>query len=566
MNRLGLDRLRWVGEYLRPYRTTLIITTLLSFLSTILGMVQPYFSKVMIDTVFLGKNHRALFPLLATLIVLFIVSFFMRTGNRYLFTRYSARFLFDLRAGLFSHLHRVPFTFFTGIKIGDLYSRIASDMADIQGLVTETIPMFLFNLLTFLVTSAILFWLNWKMALMTLGFLPVAILIVRRLQPKILALNGEVARGNADIAHFLFEMLGNTRLIRLFNARKRERERLNEKQEGLVSLLLRHQVLGAAAGSVPALFIIINTLIVFGYGGTLVLDGNLTIGSLVAFSIYQGRVLGPIQGIMNGYLSLQKARVALDRVSEIRDLEAEEPDDAGEIIEALEFRGDIAFDNVSFSYGETRIMNNLSFSLPAGRVTALVGPSGSGKSTICHLLLKLIRPDSGRITLDGVDLAGLRTDWLRKNIGLVSQDIFLLHTSIEENIRFAAPHADFKAVKRAAKAACIDDFIQSLPLGYDTVVGDNGVRLSGGQKQRISIARAMLSDPKILILDEATAFLDTEVEERLKDAVTQLTAGRTILLVSHRPSSIQHADKLIACAGNGLTYEGSVEGYMNAAA
>jgi ATP-binding cassette, subfamily B, bacterial len=545
-------QLKFVLPYLRPHRRVLVASLVLSLFSTTLGMVQPYFAKIIIDRVFLERMAGVLAPLLGLMIALLIISFLIRVGNNYIYTRYSARFLFKLREDLFDHLHRIPLRFFTRRKIGDIYSRVATDMAEVQGVVTDTLPQYLFNCITCLITVIILFWLHWKMALMSLVVLPLGLLMIYKIRPKILTLSKDVTETNADIAHFLFESLSNTSLIRAYGAERSENTKLHEKQNKVLRFLLRYQILGAFSGAVPIVFIIINTLIVFGYGGMLVLEGTLTVGSLVAFSIYQGRLLGPLQGMMDGYFAIQKTKIALTRVREILDIPKTLITSGSRTIEPGNFKGDIAFEEVTFAYDTgTPVFENLSFNIPAGSVTALVGPSGVGKTTICHLIQRLFDPDSGRITLDGIDFRDLDIGWFRKHMALVSQDTFLFHTSILENIRFSCPDADQGRVLAAARAACIDEFIQTLPQGYQTEIGDRGLRLSGGQKQRISVARAILLDPKILILDEATAFLDSNVEDHLKETLRNLMRNRVVLVVSHRASTIRGADQIITMETGG---------------
>jgi ABC-type multidrug transport system fused ATPase/permease subunit len=542
------SQLRYLGPYLTPYRKVIALSLFLSVLSTTLGMIQPYFSKILIDRVLMGGHGRLLFILLGVMIGLLIIGFAVRVGNSYLYTRYSARLLFAMRENMFQHLHHIPLKFFTRRKIGDLYSRIGSDMADLQAFLTDLVPHFLFNFLTCLITAAILLALNWRMALMSFAILPAGLFVIRRIRPRILHLSKSVAETNADVAQLLFESLGNTHLVRAFGARKAENRRLSEKHDGLLAFLLGYQVMGAVSGAVPTLFIIFNTLVVFGYGGLLVLDGKMTVGGLVAFSIYQGRVFSPLQGLLDGFLSMQKSRVAFARIREILDIPAEPAHDEAVFPTADEaLSGGIRFSSVSFAYepGEP-VLEAATFTIPEGRITALVGPSGAGKTTICHLCMRILTPDAGQILLGGRDLQQIAARQLRSTVCMVSQDIFLFHTSILENIRFGNPDADAAAVARAASAACIDDFIRSLPAGYDTPVGDRGAVLSGGQKQRICIARAILMDPKILILDEATAFLDAAVEDRLKETVRRLMKGRTIIIVSHRERSLVDADHIIA--------------------
>ncbi len=546
------NQLKFVLPYLRPHRKVLGVSLLLSLVSTALGMVQPYFAKIVIDRVLLGGVSGLLAPLLGLMIVLLIVGFGIRFANNYIYTRYSARFLFALREDLFGHLHRIPLRFFNRQKIGDIYSRIATDMADVQGVVTDTLPQYLFNCLTFLITMGVLLWLNWRMALLSLIILPVCLVLLVVIRPRILALSKSLTEANADIAHFLYESLSSSSLIRAYGAESAESEKLHHRQHRLLRFLLRYQILGASSGSISVLFVTINTLIVFGYGGLLALDGAITVGSLVAFSIYQGRLLGPMQGIMDGYLAIQKTKIALSRVREILDIPVSIVQSGDRTIRQRQFRGEIVFDEVAFAYEpDVPVLGNLSLTIPSGCVTALVGPSGVGKTTICHLILKLIDPDSGKITLDGIDLKQLDMAWYRQQIALVSQDTCMFHASISENIRFAKPGASQADVVAAARAACIDDFIRGLPRGYDTNVGDRGLGLSGGQKQRISIARAILLDPRILILDEATAFLDPTVEERFKRTIRRLMQDRVVLVVSHRRSTIQGADQIISLEHGG---------------
>jgi ATP-binding cassette subfamily B protein len=557
-------QLAYLGKYLKPRKKILILSLVLSGLSTVFGMTQPYFAKVLIDKVFLAADHRLLWPVLSLLLALILFAFAIRVINSFLYMRYSAQILFHMREDLFEHVQKIPLNFFSKQKIGDLYSRIASDMADIQSLATDVLPMVAFNLLTCLIAAGVLMALNWKMALLSFAFLPAALIIIYRLRPKLLDLGHQVARSNAEISHFIFESLSNTHMIRAFGAEKIERSRLNEKQSHILGFLMRYQVLGAVSGSIPTVFVILNAVVVFGYGGSLVLAHTLTIGSLVAFSIYQGRVFGPLKALMDGFLSLQKSLVSLARVREILDILPVQTTCGGIIPEKeAAVTGDIEFRDVCFAYDRKPVVNHMSFQIPGRRITAIIGPSGAGKTTLCHLMLRLFDPDSGVITIGGIDLKTINPEWFRKQAAIVSQDIFLFHTTILENIRFPKPCAGMDEVRSAAESACIDGFIQTLPNGYDTVIGDRGVLLSGGQKQRLSIARAVLMKPKILILDEATAFVDVSTEDRLKDTLGHLMEDKTIVIVSHRYSAIAHADRIIALDSRGLAYEGPAEGFAH---
>jgi len=554
--------IRYLSQYARPHRNVLLVSVGLSVFSTGLGLIQPVFAKVLIDKVFIGGRHELLYTVLGAVVTLLLISFLVRVSNSYIYTRYSAQVLFQMRQDLFDHLQRAPLTLFTKKKIGDIYSRIAADMADIQALVTDTIPGYLFNSLTCVITAGFLFWLNWRMALISVCFLPIALYVISLLRPRLLELGRDVAENNADIAHFLFESLSGIGLIRAFGAERLEGEKLREKHEGMLRFLLRYQVLGALSGSVPTLYTVVNTIVVFGYGGYLVINESLSIGGLVAFTAYQARLFGPLRGLMEGFLGMQKSRVALSRVKEILDVEPAFREEGDVVIESRAFLGRITLEGVSFDYEKDEpVLRDLSIRIPEGKVTAIVGPSGVGKTTICHLIMRLFDPQGGRIVIDGKDLKELKVGWWRNQVALVSQDTFLFHSTIAENIRFSKPEATDRQIIEAARAACIHEFIESLPEGYQTVVGDRGVRLSGGQKQRLSIARAVLIEPKILILDEAMAFLDTSAETRLKETIRSLMKGKTTLVVSHRASTIEGADRLIALGTDGLLYEGDPSGY-----
>ena len=553
------NQLKFISEFIRPYKWYLVVSLFLSIVSTCLGMVYPYFTKIIIDDVLLGKHSDWLLTVLVIIIAFVIFSFLLRVANNYIYTLYSAKLLFDMRESLFSHLHKVPLITFSQRKIGDIHARLSSDMGNIQGFITNTLPECLFNFLTCIFTASILLYLNWKMALMCYAIVPGGFLILYKLRAKLIEVSRDLIERNAEISHFLFESLSGVSTIRAFNAEATEESHLKTHHSKLLKTILREQILGACTGSVPTLFRIINTIVIFGYGGYFAIQGEITIGTLVAFSSYTGRVFGPIRGLMDAYLAVQQSKVSLQRIKSIYDIKPAFHLSEGSITKSKdELYGSFKMTNVCYGYDtNTNIIDNISLNILPGKINAIVGQTGAGKTTLCHLMMRLFDPDSGIVTLDDIDLKEYKIDWLRQNITIVTQESFLFNTSIRNNINISKPEATEKEIIESAKTAYIHEFIKDLPDGYDTVVGDKGVRLSGGQKQRISIARAILLNPQILIMDEATSSLDVTTEQHLKEMLNQLMKHKTIILVSHRFSTIKKSDHVIMLKEGKKVEEGS---------
>jgi ATP-binding cassette subfamily B protein len=361
---------------------------------------------------------------------------------------------------------------------------------------------------------------------------------------------------SADIGSFLIESLMGMRLVVTSNAQEREVKRFRDKNQGFIDALLSMQLASYLAGALPGTVLTLSTALVFLYGGKLVIDGAMTIGALVAFMAYHMRLLAPVQNLMGLYTSVATARVSLDRVFEILDTPVEVTD-APDAVGLERARGDIEFDNVTLRYDrETVVLDSVSFKVPAGRFCAIAGPSGVGKSTIADLLLRMYDPQQGLIRLDGQDIRNVRLADLRREVVLVEQSPFLFNTTIAENIKYARPVATEEEIIQAARAASIDGFIRSLPDGYDTQVGERGQALSAGERQRIALARALLRDPAVLVLDEPTASLDPITEQSIASELALVMRGRTTVVISHRLSLIERADLVIVIDNGRVTEMG----------
>jgi ATP-binding cassette subfamily B protein len=428
-------------------------------------------------------------------------------------------------------------------------SRINNDIGEIQRIASEAALAWLGNTLFLAGTVGLLAWLDLRLFAVTIGAAPLALWALvhyrARLEQEISALR----QRSSDIGSFLIETLQAVRLVAAANAQDREVRRFRARNDAFVGALMSMQRLTYFAGGVPGLVISVGTGLTFVYGGFRVLNGAMTVGTFVAFMACQMRLLSPLQAIMGMYTSLATIRVSLRRVAQILDepVEVVEPPSA----EALErVDGDVTFDHVTLTHDRGRpVLDDVSFSVKAGETLAIVGPSGSGKSTLADLLLRLIDPDRGSVRIDGRDLRTLRLADVRRTVGLVEQDPFILHATIAENVRYARPEATDAEVTDAVRRAALDQFVAALPSGLETVVGERGTALSAGERQRVAAARAFLADPAILILDEPTAALDAVTEDRLVRGYETGRKGRTTIVITHRAEVARRADRMLTIDG-----------------
>jgi ATP-binding cassette, subfamily B, bacterial len=556
LSKVSLSRVRRLLPFLAGFRSKLAIIFLLSFSNTILGLLQPIFTKILIDDVLLPRNLRLLWILSGVMIAVTLVSYVLGAFNRYYYTSVTARVLFNLRQHLFEHLQALPMRFHVRAKVGDLLSRLNSDIAEVQSMLTDTGFSFIANVFTLFAATGFLLWLNWKLFLLSLTLVPLQLYGVMKFRPLIVNQTRAVRELNAEISSFLVESLSAIRFIKLFVAEKIQHLRLSALGDAFVKAVTRLEMLSYLGASASTSSTVLGSALVMLYGGYLVIERQMTIGALVAFSAYQARAFNPLQALIDLYLRVQRAGVSVDRIFEFLDLPTES-DGATGSVRLSEVRGEIEFRHVSFSHDPAMpILDDLNFKIPAGGRLTIVGPSGAGKTSIVDLMARLIEPGAGSILLDGHDLRTFDLAWLRSQLVVTGHQAFVFHAPMIENLRYACPDASLEQVIAAARAAGLHDLISSLPGGYNNPVGEHGATLSDGQRQRISIARALLKDPKILVLDEALSALDVASEAEIRAAVEQALPGRTVIMITHRVSSIRQDDQVMVLERGRVLWSG----------
>jgi ATP-binding cassette subfamily B protein len=536
--------------YLRPYRGKLGVGLFMLIGSSILGIFFPLLAKFLINS----PTHEAAFHFALLMTGILLVQAIMSFFQSLLFNTVGEFALSDLRKSLFGHLTEMPMTFFSQEQVGELTSRIFADLTQLQDAFVMAIPQFLRQSVILMGSMILMVYISPRLTgVMVLCFPPTiigAILIGRLVGRRSRVTQDELAQA-ANVVSEAFQGIAN---VKAFCNELFEQKRYATR----IDVFLKSVRAGAKARASLVAFIIFAIFtaitIVLWYGTTLLLDGSLKAGDLFGVTFYTIFIGGSIGSFADLYSNLQRSIGATQRVRELLN----EPAEPLEVVTRVaRFRGDVGFDRVSFAYPsrpEAQVLKGLSFSVPAGKVVALVGPSGAGKSTIASLLLRFYDPQQGRILFDGRSASEYGLHELRSQMALVPQEVLLFGGSISENIAYGKPGASQPEIEAAARRANAHDFIAQFPEGYNTLVGERGVKVSGGQRQRIAIARALLKDPSILILDEATSALDAESERLVQQALEELMKGRTCFVIAHRLSTIRNADSIVML-GNGIVRE-----------
>ena len=544
-------------QYVAPHWRGLILVLLLGLFSTAVGLAQPYISRLFIDDALLRRNMHALGLIAGAMVVITILGFALNVISSYYYIRLSAESLFQMRLAVYSHLQELSPRYLAHRKIGDIVSRINNDIGEVQRVCSDTLLSVLSNVLFLVGSLVIMTLMNWKLTLASVALLPVGIFALRHYQSRLVTQTADLRQRSSDMGSFLLETIMGLRLVVTSGTQKRETENFRRHNDNFIQSLLSMQVLSFLASALPGTVLTLSTAVVFLYGGRLVINGHLTIGELVAFMAYHLKLLSPVQNLLGIYTNLLTGGVSLGRVFELLDVPVEVKDCASPVpLDGLAKA--IEFDRVGFRYSpNVPVLTNVSFTVPAGSLCVIVGPSGSGKSTLADLLVRFCETDHGRITIDGCDLRTLSLADLRHQVAIVEQTPYLFRASIRENIAYGRPDATFEEIRRAAANAAIAGFVESLPDGYETMVGERGATLSVGERQRIALARALLRDPAVLILDEPTSALDPGSEAALAAELACAVRNRTTLLITHRMSMVGAADLVVVLDEGRIVEQGS---------
>jgi len=540
-----------------PKRNLVFIGLILIVLSRLSSLVLPWKSKALLDDVIPNKDYDQLYQLLFVVGIAILV----QAITSFLLTRIlsvQAQYLIsELRAQVQKKVLSLPISFFDNTKSGALVSRIMSDVEGVRNLIGTGLVQLVGGTITAIISMILLIGISPSMTLFVL--IPVAVfgLVALKAFKYIRPIFRNRGVINADVKGRLTETLAGVRVIKAFNAEQQENE-VFEKGVDLLFQNVKKSLTATAIMTSSSTFLLgIASTGIMGIGGYKIMTGELTVGDFLSFTLLLGFMIAPIVQMSNIGSQLTEALAGLDRTEELMNMEAEE-DDENRTIALESVSGNIKFDDVSFSYEEGKeVLNNISFEVPKGSVTALVGSSGSGKSTIAGLSATFLNPKSGKVTIDNNDMSKVLLSSYRKHLGVVLQDEFLFEGTIRENILFPRPNATEDELQNAVKAAYVNEFTDRFENGLDTLIGERGVKLSGGQRQRLAIARAILANPKIIILDEATSSLDTESEALIQKSLSELIKDRTTIVIAHRLSTIKQADQILVVESGSIVERGN---------
>ncbi|NBB74887.1 MAG: ATP-binding cassette domain-containing protein [Bacteroidetes bacterium] len=542
--------MRRLLRFTRPYRGRLIAALVLMAGTSLVGLAVPLGLRELLDAVFEDGNPTMLNRLTIALVGLFLLQALVSFGGNYLLQWTGERVVADLRQRVYRHLHRLSLRFFADHRTGDLTSRLTNDVGSVRSAVTQALADLLTQSLSLVGSVVLMMVLNWRLSLLIFLVVPAVTVAAIYFGRMIRRLSRAIQDRLADTTAVAEEALASVRVVKAFARSAHEVERYNTSVEDLFETARRKVIASAAFSSVVGLLFFSALVAIFWYGGMEVLAGRLTAGDLVAFIFYAFNIARSVGGLSRLYATFNSAVGASERLFELLDTPSD-IQDAPDAYPLPPVAGRVQFEDVWFAYEDDAdghpdwVLRDIHLDAAPGMTIALVGPSGAGKSTLMSLLPRFYDPTRGRILIDGHDLRAVQQETLRAQLAAVSQEVRLFNTSIGENIRYGRLNASDEDVEAAARAANAHDFIVGLTNGYETEVGERGVKLSGGQRQRVAIARALLRDARLLLLDEATSSLDSASEALVQEALERLMEGRTTFIIAHRLSTVQHADRIL---------------------
>lgn len=530
--------------------------------STAAGLIFPWLIQHLLDGVFVHHDQNLLNQIALLLIVVFAVRGFFDFGQNYLISYVGERLVANLRKMVFAHLQSLSLTFFNTRRTGEIMSRVTTDVTVVQSGLTTNVLMLIQQMFTLVGSFVIIVVIDWRLTLLIMTLVPLIVLLAMGFGRRFRLLSRNVQEELGAVNTILEETLSAMRVVKSFAREPYETQRFNAGVEEAFRIAMKRTGIRAIFGPFVTVIAFVAIAIVIWYGGTEVLAGHLSPGQLVSFVIYMVLIAEPIAGLSNLYTQTQEALGAAERVFELLDTAPERPD-APNAVKLPHLAGQIIFEHVSFRYHkDIPVLHDLSMTLPAGQMVALVGPSGAGKTTVTGLIPRLFEPTSGHIFIDGYDMQEVQIRSLREQIAIVPQEPALFGGTIRENIAYGRLDATHEEIEAAAEAANAAEFIKRLPQGYESTVGERGVQLSAGQRQRIAIARAILRNPRILILDEATASLDNESEALVQEALNRLMRDRTTLVIAHRLTTIENADCILVLDRGTIVEQGTHESLL----
>lgn len=541
------DILFRILKYFKPYWKQMILAVALLLVVSLLGLVPPIMIKNIIDIALPEKSMDMIVMFIIVCIGATVLRDLVSVGQNYISTWISKHIIYNMKNQMYEHLQRMPMSFFSLSKPGEIITRITSDIEGIQDIFNSTVVNALSSILTLGTTLVVLLSMNWKMAILSMILLPVFIIPTRKVGKFRWQIALESQKTLGELNQLIQETLSisGAILMKIFTKERDEYNKFEDINGKAIKLQIKESLAGRWFFMTMSIFTTLGPMIIYLYGGYLFILDKISIGSIITFVALLDRLYRPVTQLSNIHIDITRSMALFKRIFDYFDLEEESKDKIG-VLNLKKVNGKVDFKDVSFSYQKgVEVLHNINFSIEPGTMTALVGASGVGKTTVTNLIPRLYEVSSGSITIDGNDIRHISLNSLRNQIGIVMQEPYLFNDTIEENLKYGRSDATEDEIIEACKAAYIHDFIMALPDGYKTIVGNRGIKLSGGEKQRISIARVILRDPRILMLDEATSSLDSVSEMYIQKALVPLLRGRTSIVIAHRLSTILAADNIL---------------------